>query len=235
MDEFKKHLRQHEHELDTEKPSSRVWQQVQLETGKQPAKFFAIKTWLKYAAVACVVLLVVIAVRYTNRETNPQEPIAKQADPLPVQPSDTTANPLIAVIDSPVIKPPVEKQRQPVIAPAKRPAKSIPVIDELEHSYGQLVNYQLNRIRQTPVYAEEQGYFNSFKDQFRQIEKDEAGVKKDIQQNGLSDILLDQMIEVYQQKLNVLKSFQTAIQKMNNRVQLQQRDSTTTKHYYITL
>lgn len=233
MDDFKKHLRLHEHELDTEKPSERIWQQVQLKTGK-PAKVMALRAWLKYAAVACIVLLISIGIRYANRGNRLAAPVTRQMAPFPSQAPDTMGGPLIAAIDSPLSSPPVKKQPNKATAQPKKPAGPVALVDELAHSYGQLVNYQLTRIRQTPVYAEEQGYFDSFKDQFRQIEKDEAGVKRDIQQNGLSNILLDQLIEVYQQKLNVLKSFQTAIQKMNNRVQLQQRDSTV-KHYYITL
>lgn len=235
MDEFKKHLKLHEAELDTEKPGAHVWEQVKQKTEKQSSRIFPISNWMKYAAAAILLLLIGLTIKYSISGTKNKQPevIATQTDSLPDQVIDTIAASPVPVIHAEKIKKAEDKKIAQL--PQKKKVPELTMVNELENNYGQLVNYQLDRIRQTPVYAEEPGYFDSFKNQLRQIEKDETAVKKDIAQNGLSDILLDQLIEVYQQKLTVLKSFQTAIQKMNNRVQLQQKDSTASKHYYITL
>lgn len=49
------------------------------------------------------------------------------------------------------------------------------------------------------------------------MEKDESDIKKQIIAHGLTDELLEQLINIYQQKLNVLKQLQTEINKTNSR------------------
>ncbi len=51
-------------------------------------------------------------------------------------------------------------------------------------------------------------YFKDFKLQMQQMEKDEKQIKVFISKNGMTDELLDQLINVYQQKLTMLKQLQ---------------------------
>ncbi|MFX6911481.1 hypothetical protein ABTH68_19650, partial [Acinetobacter baumannii] len=79
---------------------------------------------------------------------------------------------------------------------------------DLEANFTQVINLQKARISTTPMYAESAAYFDAFKVEMRQMEKDEAEIKKDISSKGMTNELLDQLINIYQQKLNILKQLQ---------------------------
>jgi hypothetical protein len=67
------------------------------------------------------------------------------------------------------------------------------------------------------------------------MEKDEAQIKSYIQKNGMSDELLEQLINVYQQKLNMLKLLQTEMQKLNSRFKQNRPAVDTLKTYFLNL
>ena len=111
------------------------------------------------------------------------------------------------------------------------PGKSLETVKTESPSvnYEQLVSYQLDQIRSTPIYAESPGYFSGFKEQLEQMDSDDAQLKKDIAQYGMNAAMLDQIINVYQQKLNLLKGLQKEIQKMNS------QSGENKKGYYLNL
>jgi hypothetical protein len=80
------------------------------------------------------------------------------------------------------------------------------------------VALQLSTIRGTPVYNETEDYFDGLKTQFRQAEADESNIKNTIKKQGLTDELLEQMIAIYQQKINLLKTLQSQITIINKKV-----------------
>ena len=67
------------------------------------------------------------------------------------------------------------------------------------------------------------------------MEKDEARIKSYIHKNGMSDELLDQLINVYQQKLNMLKQLQKEMQKLNSRYKQNRPVIDTLKTYFLNL
>jgi hypothetical protein len=105
----------------------------------------------------------------------------------------------------------------------------------MEASFTQVINLQKARISTTPLYAESPVYFSEFHNQLQQIEKDEAQIKSYIQKNGMSDELLEQLINVYQQKLNMLKLLQTEMQKLNSRFKQNRPAVDTLKTYFLNL
>ncbi|MES2773434.1 MAG: hypothetical protein V4722_04590 [Bacteroidota bacterium] len=127
----------------------------------------------------------------------------------------------------------------PVRIRKKGPAATSPddmaIITPLQQSYAQLISLQLNRLRTTPVFAESPKYFDDFKVQLKQMDADEAAIKKEIKTNGLNDALLDQLINVSQQRLNLLKNLQTEINKMNNRVRQNQLPQDSTHSYFLNI
>jgi hypothetical protein len=86
-----------------------------------------------------------------------------------------------------------------------------------------------------PMYAESPDYFLDFKQQIKQIEKDEKEIKTDITKKGMSDELLEHLINLYQQKLSVLKQLQIEMNKTNNRYQLNRGPVDSTKTYFLNL
>ena len=85
------------------------------------------------------------------------------------------------------------------------------------------------------MYAESPAYFNDFKIQIRQMEKDEKVIKSDIARRGMNDGLLDQLINLYQQKLNILKQLQTEMTKTNNRYKQNRGPVDSAKTYFLKL
>ena len=87
----------------------------------------------------------------------------------------------------------------------------------VENSFTQVINLEKERINTTPLNAEDPGYYKDFSQRMKEMETDEAIIKQDIRKQGITDNLLDRLINIYQQKLNVLKQLQTEIQKTNTR------------------
>jgi hypothetical protein len=67
------------------------------------------------------------------------------------------------------------------------------------------------------------------------MERDEQNIKRDIRKGGLTDELLDQLINVYQQKLNMLKQLQNEIHKTNNRFKQNRGPVDSTKPYFLNI
>ena len=85
------------------------------------------------------------------------------------------------------------------------------------------------------MYAETPDYFNDFKVQIKQMERDEKQIKADIGKRGLNDELLDQLINLYQQKLNTLKQLQIEMNKTNNRFKQHRGPVDTTHTYFLNI
>jgi hypothetical protein len=108
-------------------------------------------------------------------------------------------------------------------------------IEAIDRSYSTLIDYQLKKLRATPLYAENGSYFSFYLHQFKEMDQDEQQVRNDINAYGLTGEFLDQLINVYQQKLNLLKNLQTEINKMNNKVREKAAPAAKTKVYYLNI
>ena len=244
MDNFKNYLQQHLDEMDTDVPGAAVWHKLQ--TGISPAvrKANPVKSWYQYAAAACVLVLIAAGIIFLSSTKQATGSIAgsvvdsgiKQAENKKnqPQPSAIANNKSTRKTVTPQSITPVITTKDNLMATNKVPVKkkalpadpSVIVMQDVEQNYAQLVNSQLAQLRATPVYAESPDYFSSFKQQLRQIERDEAVLKKDIRQHGLTDKLLQQLINMVQQKLNVLKDLRTEIKKLNTHPAESVADST---------
>ena len=85
------------------------------------------------------------------------------------------------------------------------------------------------------MYTETPEYFNDFKIQISQMEKDEKVIKSDIAKRGMNDELLDQLINLYQQKLNILKQLQIEMNKTNNRFKQNRGPVDSTRTYFLNI
>jgi hypothetical protein len=108
-------------------------------------------------------------------------------------------------------------------------------LNEIESSFTQVINLQRARVSAMPMYAEAPEYFNDFKIQIRQMEKDERVIKSDLSKRGMKDELLDQLINLYQQKLNILKQLQIEMNKANNRFKQNRGPVDSTRTYFLNL
>jgi len=239
MDKLKKYLQEHQPEMDIDIPSGKVWQRIQA-TAAPVKKTPVLKLMVRYAAAACLLAATGIGIKYffLNNEDMPQQGLVKKGTPVknipgsfdkPGMPADT--NTAVAAIQ-PADKKITANKKQPDRANKIDPYQ---LMRSFENNYTQLVNLQLNSIRSTPVYAETQGFFSDFKASLKQMDADEILTRTAIRTSGLNEQLLQQLINIYQEKLNVLKSLQAEINKINNRVKQNQLPTDTLSTHFINI
>jgi hypothetical protein len=251
MDELKKYIQQNTDRLNVEEPGPEVWLGVkegvkvvkEVKMVKEVGGSHTIGLFTKWALAACVILLAGIGIWYavSDRKTVEQTATAnvheeKKVSSAIVTPEKTETEP-------------TEKPEPVIIAKNNRTPKTNKPINqqpslnsmelgelyELENSFSQVINLQRANISTIPMYAETPEYFKDFKLQLKQIDKDEKGIKSDITHNGMNSELLDQLINLYQQKLSLLKQMQLEMNKTNNRYKQNRAQVDSTKSYFIKL
>lgn len=257
MDAFKKYMQEQMQTIeDVATPSDAVWQKIDanlFQPTAQPAKYFVLRPFVKYLAAACTLVFIALAwILLSNKsaiETNAnliaKNEIVKQPNNQQQQQkvgSHISPKQKQAVNDK-LVKPTIQtkpsKNKQPKIKQAPTPSYQgeggIGIINNLENSFVQVINLQRNRINQTPVYAENQQYFKEFIVQLNQLEKEERILKHNIKQQGITDELLNGLIDIYQFKLTILKQLQSEIQKTNTKSLQQQSPTQKPKPYFINI
>ena len=221
MDELKKYLQNHTDELNLDEPRSQVWQNIRQETtgNKKPA---AIIMFTRWAIAACLLLLAGIGTWYVLRDKKPNTPISETkvqkriVAPAPVQNETATVEtPTSNTISKTKIIVKIHKPVNPSLP--INSMEDVTALSGIESSFTQVINLQRERVSAMPMYAETPEYFNDFKVQIKQMEKDEKVIKSDIARHGMNNELLDQLINLYQQKLGIFKQLQIEMNKTNNR------------------
>ncbi|GAB2813804.1 hypothetical protein [Ferruginibacter profundus] len=236
MDEFKKYLQEHKDELDVDAPSAGLLQRIQTQTtAKKKAALYPVL--LRISAAACILVLIGFGIKRMLNTGDTGERIVT----APATPTQKTPGVLPAAIDTVTNRHIAEEKNNTAsLSPekntaAKKISEPYRLMQSFEYNYTQLVKLQLKNIRQTPVYGETPDYFNDFKQTLKQIDTDEAIIKKNIRSNGLSDVLLEQLINVYQEKINVLKNLQQEMNKINNKVKENHLPTDTLTSHYINI
>lgn len=241
MDELKKYIQNHAEELDLDEPRPQVWQNIQRET--QPVKKTTVVVMItRWAAAACILALAGIGAWYLFGNKNTNERVTAKTEI--VKPQQTPVQQ-----ESPVIEKVEEQSLAKVETPTHKniqhPASSIRnlalnqealnTLHDIETSFTQVINLQIDRVSHIPMFTESPEYFKDFTIQIRQMEKDEKVIKSDIAKRGMTDVLLDQLINLYQQKLNTLKQLQLEMNKTNNRYKQNRSPVDSTKTYFLNL
>ena len=257
MDEFKKYINQRAEELDIDVPLEKVWQAIKQDL--QPAKRNATLVYMKWAVAACVIVLAgfgLYKLQDNNRlqVTSYQLPVIKNQEPriksqepsIKSQEPATNNEELIAKVEVPGTKfqgsnkpqtinsnPKIQNKQQ--TTNNKQQTTGIATLNQIENTFTQIINLQKAKVNTTPLNAESPGYFNDFTIEMKRMESDEQTLKKEIAKTGLTDELLDQLINVYQQKLNMLKQLQNEIHKTNNRFKQNRGPVDSTKTYFLNI
>ena len=241
MDELKKHIQQNADQLNVDEPSSLVWERVKEEVGgvKKVKVIKMASNLTKWAVAACVFALAGLGIWFLLDESKPlKETAASHSAPAIITPVPSISEPAptnktasINIVQT-HNKP---KTYKPINPKPTLNSMELGELHELEYSFSQVINLQRARISSIPMYAETPEYFKDFKTQLKQIEKDEKGIKSDISHNGMNGELLDQLINLYQQKLSVLKQLQLEMNKTNNRFKQNREPVDSTKSYFIKL
>lgn len=233
MDEFKKYIAQHRAELDTEEPGEMPWKNIQ--QALHPKKAKTIPLYIKWVAAACIIIIAGIAIYlliqtkagaktdipvaedHNHNHNHQQQPKERESadTPVAVNPEKKEEEKVAMIKPGPATK----KKEQPQRSVAKKkPAAPVYGFEEVEASYASMLGIQLERLRRQPIYAEDAEYFHSFKKQFTDLGNEEEQLKRRIKDNGMRDEYFDDLITIYQEKINVLKQLQFEINRMNNRV-----------------
>ena len=229
MDELKKYLRDHRADLDMEAPPrTELWQSIQqqVDVRRKPV----MKPVYKWVAAAGLILMAGAATYMLW--TNEPGPIVQGEQPAVEQPipeidgrTDSSESAISPLPGEVIAERPGEKsvkRADPV--PSKHRKNTRPAIsrkrtfvDELQENYATIIKSQLKKLESTPIHVESANYFHAFKKQWIDMEKDEVKLKEDISMYGVNEMVIEQFIQLYQQKLLLLKQLQDEINKMNNR------------------
>ncbi len=249
MDELKKYLQTNASHFEEDIPDARVWQNIKHQIQppkKNQALIFSIA---KYCVAACVVFLAGIGVWHLLQKTQYTEDFSKTNQLAIIDSNHKKDSELVTqeTIDTPfaVITSTTKNIAKKLLLDTQKfvgntinnsfeisPAGFIQV-RSIDSQFSQVINIQRNIINQTPLFAESPAFFKDFISSYQQIENDEKSVKKDITKIGLSNDLLEQLINVNQQKLNLLKLLLTEINKTNNRFKQNRNLIDTMKTYFI--
>ena len=242
MDEFKKYLLVQKETLESDEPSEKVWSGIRSSL-EAPAKSIPIQKW---AIAASLILLVGLGILIFNRSYRTESHIVKSTHQEIIPPVREEKDSIIKKVETALATAENKQLNKQKNYPAASPITTIHSVNELneadqskinlmEASFTQFINLQKARISTTPIYAESPNYFKDFHLQLQQMDKDEIQIKSYIQKNGMSDELLNQLINVYQQKLNMLKLLQTEMHKLNSRYKQNRPAVDTMKTYFLNL
>ena len=234
MDEFKKHIQQRLDELDIDEPGEQHWENIHQQLF--PKKGLVISIAVKWAVAACVVLLAGIGFFLIDKESKSKPmvvspSVTKEAKSTNTQPASSTTNDkedgsvnvrgVEPISQKETVTASTDARKEFAVekkhAEPKRDYAAEKALQGVESSFTQVINLERERINTTPLNAEDPSYFKDFNQRIKEMETDEAIIKHDIRKQGITDDLLDRLINIYQQKLNVLKQLQTEIQKTNTR------------------
>lgn len=251
MDKFKQHLQNQNWEVD--EPSPKAWQDIQQKMqANMPlqiapkAKKGIVVFMFKYAVAACVIglaavggwyiinkpaeqVVVKVEVPVENKNTQPSIPKVENKQEQIIVPQNQNRD----VVKQVVTK--LQKTIAPTATtstPNNTPNYSSQ-LQQMENNFTQVIYLQKAKINQTPLFGESAEHYRDFTDKLNQMDKDEKLIKKDIVQIGLTPELMEQLINVYQQKLNVLKLLQNEIQKTNNKFKQNRTAADTLKTHFI--
>jgi len=240
----------------------KIIDESQSENLDSTTKVFSVRKLMQWSAAACVLGLAGIGVWYLLNDESAVKPLQEQVvineEKLNSTPLNSRSNSfnnstsnrnLDQVVVATESSAPASNTTQPIL---NKPTPSIQrrtasintsnnnnnamtAFSNMESGFTQIINLQKGKISTTPMYAESASYFNEFKAQIIQLEQEEKQIKKEIAKKGLTDHQLDQLINLYQYKLTVLKQLQLEMNKTNNRYKQNRGPVDSTRAYFINI
>ena len=253
MDKFKQYLQENSSKLDLEEPGERVWKNIRKQKveAKPVITMFAV---LRYAAAACILVLAGIGIWHlTGHQSNTPVAIVKEIKDSLKSNKTTTLDKDSVTAPQNIASANVDDQMKVNNSiPAdklkttesnthkanKEKNNKTPEMGELryvENNFMQVINIERQKINSSPLYAESPAYFNDFKNRMMQMDNDEKLLRSDIRKHGPDSELIDQLINIYQQKLNLLKQLQTEMNKMNSRYKQNKPASDSLATYFLNI
>jgi hypothetical protein len=245
MDELKKHILQHADEMNFDVPDETLWNKIEAELEPPVIKLSSVRI-IRFAAAACFILLAGAGIWFLS--DNKKQTEVATVKPAQVQPksvqtdSITPTNTQSQITEENVesekqtafIPKPIQKQKKENVV-IRRDAKAdfASVVNEMSASFINVVNLQRKELSKTPIYGETGDYYSDFKAQFYRLEKEEKDLKTQMSKSGPADNAVERLIDIYQQKINILKQLQNEINKTNSRYKLSRPDDKSVSKQFI--
>lgn len=246
MDEFKKYIQNNKAQLDSDEPSPLLWNSIEQKI-KPVQKTVPVIKMFRWAIAACVIALAGVGSWYIlnqpkttsfkQNNLSVNAPIIKKAAPSTIDVKKAIEPKVLASNNTKVARSKASNTRKAkanfdnsaLLASEKNTLKNF------ESSFIQVINLQKARISTMPMYAESAEYFKDFNTQIKLMEKEEKNIKSIIAKHGINNDLLDQLINLYQQKLTVLKQLQLEMNKTNNRFKQTRGPIDTIRTYFLSI
>ncbi len=253
MDKFKQYLQEHSKELDIEEPGQKVWKNIRDKqvAAKPSVTIFSV---LRYAAVACVIALagigiwhlaanqtkeVVTIVKQKIDTLRDVQPVKSEKDTViaPQQMASANSNESLKAnnLEGDNKSKTTDLNNHKSGKERERKTLEMGELRYVENSFMQVINIEKQKINSSPLYAESPAYFNDFKNRMMQMDNDEKLLRNDIKTKGPSNDMIQQLINIYQQKLNLLKQLQTEMNKMNSRYKQNKSASDSLSTYFLNI
>ncbi|MEO7801713.1 MAG: hypothetical protein ABIR81_06925 [Ginsengibacter sp.] len=233
MDDLKKFCYDNKDSMDVDLPGAAGWLNIEQKLNA-PKKGRLVSGSFLYRVAAAFVIIVAAWVYYYINPDVPKVPVATAIHLEPSTSSssitpdnyqnksgsvniDSSQQLLAGKNISPVLTHHTLSNKTKEKIAHKESSRDEKVFNDMQSSYVEMVNYQLDKVRRTPIYAENADYFNLFKTEFADLDKDEKQLRVEIKQAGINDDMIMRMINIYQEKIVLLKELQSEILKMNNR------------------
>lgn len=256
MDRLQQYLKEQRQALDVDTPSDLVWKRISNEMQQPPIvhpkkEGFRLSWYpvLQSAAVLAALGLFTFIVwwRPQHAEVIKEKPITTISLPKQLPSESTGFSPLqnaniVEKFISPVLKGKDTQQHQ--VSFAKNGNAAVvsasqmltnEVLLQMDAGFAGITNLQKERVNRTPLYAESPAYFQDFVLQMRQMDADEKRIKADLMESGMNDRMLEELIQVYQQKLAILKQLQVEMNKLNSRVLKNTTPADNSNMYFLNL
>ncbi len=231
MDNFKNFLQENKQELDFEKPDRNIWNRIEpeIELPKETKKVIPISRWM--AAAACLLLVLASTYFFVNKNNKSTDipTIVKNNTPVSIEPKkDSNIESDSNNIPNQITTNP-SKINTETFAKTDKKAEQIPnkrikpktasaqyVIADVEvGNFSQIIEYQRQYISTLPIYGQQSSYFNDFRQQLKQMDADEKDVRNDIKNHGINNSRIELLINIYQQKIILLKQLSQEIGRVN--------------------
>lgn len=230
MDKFKKHLQENAEGLDCESPSTSILENVRIHMERDRRSIFRRLRQNRYLRAACIIGILAAAIsvfliRTRRKEINPTKIVLTSKTRVPQQQSTEILN--SRTKDGTKEEKHGTEQNKSL---AKKPVKKVVVNDpeedfpsekasmpqELENEMDFAINRYVKIINTTPLLAESPTYFDYFVQEYKRIDKAKSAIEESIQKHGVSDVLFQQLVNIGQQKLKILKDLEKEIRKINS-------------------
>ncbi|HJV20418.1 MAG TPA: hypothetical protein VJ552_11115 [Sediminibacterium sp.] len=248
MDELKKYIQTNRTQLDSDEPAPKLLQEILAKVEPAPQKSVPVIRLIRRVAAACILALAGVGLWTILQQDQPQLPGKNESlaqnnrKPAPAikatlpeaRPASLAGNTNKQPNSSPLQHSP-EMSKAAAASPEKGSINNMAAFRNIQAGFIQVINLQKARINTIPMYAESADYFKDFSIEIRQMEKEEKIILSAISRRGINNDLLDQLINLYQQKLTILKQLQLEMNKTNNRYKQNRGPVDTARTYFISI